>query len=946
MAKKNEAVKAEPGIRKKFISVNKASLHNLKDVSVDIPHNKLTVISGVSGSGKSSLAFDTIYAEGQRRFVESLSAYARQFLERMHKPEVESITGLPPAVAIEQRKQSKNPRSTVGTTTEIYDYLRLLYGRIGATICRNCEKPVQKDSPNSIVNEILKLEEDTKLYILAPINPQARTIESELPRFREYGFFRYSVPDSDVIHDFDDKEGYENLTVNDFYVLIDRMVLAKDAESVTRLTDSIELAFKVADGRIKIKNLTNRTMLNFSNRFECSDCDIVYEEPEPRLFSFNNPFGACPSCQGFGRTIGIDEDLIIPDKTKSLQKLAVHPFRTTRFNENQIAMIKEGTKAGVRLDVPYSRLTEKEIEFVWEGRDSYPGINGYIKMLEENNYKMHYRVMLSRYRGYTKCRLCGGSRLRTSARQAFVCGKSIPDLVKMPISELLKFSRNLELNEHQLSVVSQVVNEIQWRIQLLVDIGLHYLTLDRLSHTLSGGEAQRINLSTALGSSLVGTLYVLDEPSIGLHPRDTDRLISILYKLRNLGNTIIVVEHDPDIIRQADYLIDMGPKAGENGGEIVFAGTIEEMKKSKQSITAQYMTGKKSIPLPAKRSAGNNHFLEIIAPRENNLKMDQVRFPLGCIVCVTGVSGSGKSTLIHDVLYDGLKKSLVGGKESSASFEKISGTLWLDNVEMVDQSSIGKSTRSTPITYTKVFDHIRDLYASTQAAKQLGWKPGHFSFNVTGGRCEVCEGEGTVTVDMQFLPDVQLICESCKGTRYKKDARSILYKGKSIVDVLNMTIDEALVFFTESNKITNKLKLLSDVGLGYLRLGQPSTMLSGGESQRIKLANHLDASYNTNLLFIFDEPTTGLHLDDINKLIKCFRRLIEGGHSVIIIEHNLNVIASADWIIDLGPEAGEEGGLIVAEGTPEDVAKVKQSFTGKALKEFLQERKTNSSLKD
>ncbi len=920
------------------ISIRGASLHNLKHIDIDIPHNKFTVITGISGSGKSTLAFDTVYAEGQRRFVESLSAYARQFLERMGKPDVESISGLPPAVAIEQRKQGKNPRSTVGTTTEVYDYLRLLYGRIGETHCRQCNQVIRKDSPDSVIKRLLRFKEGSKIYILAPLSPQTRHIAREFKKFQEAGYFRFTNKDSSTIHEFDEIAAYRDALPEEIFILIDRLVIRKDEDTITRLTDSVEQAFKAGNGKLSIQLLEQNKYLNFSIRYECANCDIVYVEPEPRLFSFNNPFGACPNCQGFGRTIGLSEDLIVPDKSKSLRDGAIQPFRTPRFHEYQIQLISEAMKNDIPVDVPYLELTPEQKKFVWEGKGFYLGLNGYFIVLRQYSYKMHYRILLNRYRGFTTCDLCGGSRLRTSARQVFVGGKNIPELINMPISDLLDFIRNLKLTKHQQEIAGQVLSEIIRRLELLFDIGLHYLTLNRLTHTLSGGEAQRINLSTALGSSLVGTLYVLDEPSIGMHPRDTERLLKILYKLRNLGNTILVVEHDPDIIRQADYLIDMGPRAGEHGGEIIYAGDIIGVLKSDNSLTGLYLSGKKSISIPTKRRSGNGHKVILTKPRKHNLKMEEVEFPLGCMLVVTGVSGSGKSTLIHDILYDGLKKSFIETKEEAGLYEKISGWIWLENVELVDQSSIGKSTRSTPITYTKVFDYIRELFASTQAAKQLGWHPGHFSFNVPGGRCDVCNGEGVVTVDMQFLPNVTLECESCRGTRYKREAKSILYNGKSIIDVLNMTIDEALSFFENVPKITRKLHLLADVGLGYLRLGQPSTHLSGGEAQRIKLANHLDTNYSSNMLFIFDEPTTGLHLDDIKKLIDCFNRLIDKGHSVIIIEHNINIIASADWIIDMGPEAGEQGGFIVATGTPEQVAK-SGTHTGRALDYFFRQNK-------
>lgn len=931
MAIRNKSKRPE---KLRRISVKGARLHNLKDVDVEIPHNKITIITGVSGSGKSTLAFNTIYAEGQRRFVESLSSYARQFLERMSKPDVDSITGVPPAIAIEQKPPSRNPRSTVGTSAEVYDYLRLLYGRIGTTICRKCGEVVSKDSPSSVVEKLLELEERTKLYILFPLPENTSNIKEEIDKLRVKGFFRIVISGSDKIIDLESQKIPAKAKLENILVLADRIALKKDEDSISRMTDSLETAFKAGKGRIVVRNLNEKTEHKYSNHFECPDCDILYYEPEPRLFSFNNPYGACPSCQGFGRTIGIDDDLVFPDKSLSLIKNAIHPFKGQSYSKHLRALIKISGKAGVAIDEPVQSLPKEQLDIIWNGYGSYIGINKFFSKLEEKNYKVQNRVMISRYRGYTKCRACGGSRIRTSARQVFINGKNIPELIKMPLDKLLDFFRNIKLSDFQQEMAGQVVREIVWRLSLLVEIGLEYLSLDRLTHTLSGGEAQRINLSTALGSSLVGTLYVLDEPSIGMHPRDTQRLLNILYKLRNLGNTIIVVEHDPDIISNADNIIDMGPKAGELGGELVYSGSLEDIYDADKSITGLYLSGKKKIDLTKARLKGNGKEIILKNPRENNLKIDEVRFPLGCMTVVTGVSGSGKSTLIHNVLYASLKK-LRGGYDGKAGYyDELKGYEFIDNVQLVDQSPIGKSSRSTPATYTKAFDAIRELYASTQAARQLGCKPGYFSFNVPGGRCEVCEGEGSVTVDMQFLPDVHLECEACKGTRYRKEARNILWNGKSIVDVLNMTINEALVFFEEKPRITKKLQILQDVGLGYLRLGQPSTMLSGGESQRVKLANHLDSKI-PETFFIFDEPTTGLHLDDISKLLDCFRRLVERGHTVLIIEHNMHIIASADWIIDLGPEAGEEGGEVVATGAPKDIAKVENSYTGKALKEFF-----------
>lgn len=923
-------------IKDRFISVRGAKVQNLKNVSVDIPRNRFTVVSGVSGSGKSSLAFDTVYAEGQRRFVESLSSYARQFLERMDKPDVELIAGLPPAIAIKQLAPSRNPRSTVGTSTEIYDYLRLLFARIGTTICRSCGKIVKKDSPDSIVKDLDAFNEGDKLFVLFRLNPAVKSIKEEISRLKAHGFFRIILNNSTDIIDIEQEKMPIGLSHEDFFILVDRLVFHKDKESLTRLTDSIESAFGAGAGRLTVKNLSSNTELNFSNSYECADCEILYEEPEPRLFSFNNPQGACPHCQGFGRTIGIDEDLVIPDKSMSLGKGAIHPFRSQGFAQHQRALLKIAQKIKMPVQIPYIQIPEEFKKIIWEGKEDYIGINGFFAMLEEKNYKVHYRILQSKYRGFTKCKACGGSRLRTSARQVFIDGKNIPDLVNMPLEDIHQYMMNLNINEYQHAVADALIKEIRNRLGMLVDIGLGYLTLSRMAHTLSGGEAQRINLATALGSALVGTLYVLDEPSIGLHPRDTNRLINILIKLRNLGNTILVVEHDPDIIRKADMIIDMGPMAGNFGGELVYSGKVEDLHTAKRSLTALYLTGQKQIELPAKRRKTNGNKITIFDASENNLKIDKVDFPLNCLTVVTGVSGSGKSTLVHNILYAGLKKASGNSMVETGKYSHIQGAQYLDFIEMVDQSSIGKSSRSTPATYTKVFDSIRELYSQTQAARQLGWKPGHFSFNVAGGRCEVCEGEGNVTVEMQFLPDVHLTCEACKGTRYKKEAIGITIKDKSIVDVLNMSVDEALEFFEGYTKITKKLALMKEVGLGYLKLGQPSSMLSGGESQRVKLASHLESSSSGNTLFIFDEPTTGLHLDDISKLLSAIQRLVDSGNSVIIIEHNLHIISAADWIIDLGPEAGENGGTIVVEGAPDKVIKSKNSLTGKALKEFFE----------
>jgi len=920
----------------KIISIRGARVHNLKNINVDIPRNKLTVISGVSGSGKSSLAFDTLYAEGQRRFVESLSSYARQFLERMAKPDCDSILGIPPAIAIGQNTFARNPRSTVGTTTEIYDYLRILYGRIGTTICHSCKKPVKKDNTASVLKDIEKLEDNTKIYIC--FKPEIKEYNSEtvINNLKDKGFFRLVNINTYDIVDIEEVLKELKISFDNWLVLLDRAIIHKDTETINRIADSLDIAFDNGNGNIQIINLNTKKILKYSSNYECADCGIRYQEPEPKLFSFNNPFGACPKCQGFGRTVGIDEDLVVPDRSKSIRKGAIHPFKSEANSPYQRELQRFCLVKNINIDKPYAELTEKERDLIWNGdkKVGFTGINGYFEMLEEKNYKVNYRVILSRYRGYTKCRACNGSRLRTSARQVYVSGKSIPDLIELPLTQLLNFFENLNITDYQREVAKELIKEIIWRLTLLVDIGLGYLNLARLSHTLSGGESQRINLSTALGSSLVGTLYVLDEPSIGLHPRDTERLINILYKLRNLGNTVVVVEHETDIIKAADYIIDIGPLAGNKGGEIIYQGKKDEFLKVKNSLTSDYITGRKKIPIPEHRRTQLKKYIKITNAQENNLKIDSLIVPLEKIVVITGVSGSGKSTLVHDIIYAGLKKLNGSYQGNVGKFESIEGYTNFQHIELVDQTKIGTSSRSTPATYSKAFDLIRDIFASTQAARQLSLKPGYFSFNVAGGRCEVCEGEGQIVIDMQFLPDVTLECEECKGTRYKKEVRNILYRGKSIVDVLDMTIDEAIEFFAEYPKVQAKLKTFSDVGLGYLKLGQPSSQLSGGESQRIKLAVNLDINNNEETLFIFDEPTTGLHPYDISKLIDSFNKLADYGHSLIIIEHNLSVMASADYIIDLGPEAGELGGYVIAQGTPEEIIKL-ETHTGKALRNYF-----------
>ena len=921
--------------QKKYITITHARVNNLKDISCEIPRNALTVISGVSGSGKSSLAFETLYAEGQRRFVESLSSYARQFLDRMNKPDVESITGLPPAIAIEQRGFARNPRSTVATQTEIYDYLRLLYGRIGTTIC-TCGREVRKDTPAHAATVISEWNEGDRLYILFPIHIGEHSFEQAIGSLIENGFYRAVMPASSDIIDLQ-QIALSSIDDSDQMLMLgDRIIIKKDEAFVSRLTESLETAFSLGHGRVTVRNISSMEDACFSNVYECAFCNIEYQEPEPRLFSFNSPFGACKTCQGFGRSVGLDASLVIPDMHLSLQKGAIHPFRTAGFTEYHRDSLDFARRHSIPDAIPYSMLTEQQRTMLWEGDALFPGINGFFAYAEEKAAaKVGYRVLLSRYRGYTTCHECNGARLRKSARRVFVAGKILPEIIRMTIADAYAWFDALRVSESQFKIAEMVLKEIHSRLRMLVEIGLEYITLDRMAHTLSGGESQRITLATSLGSSLVGTLYVLDEPSIGLHHRDTWRLMQLLKRLRSLGNTVVVVEHDPEIIASADHVIDIGPKAGELGGEIMFSGSVEDMLASKESLTGQYLSGKKHIDIPKKRSKGNGHFLEIIEPKERNLKGDTVSIPLGCITVVTGVSGSGKSTLVHEVLAPALKKKYAGFAGSIGACKDILGAGNLQAVEIVDQSPIGKSSRSTPVTYTKAFDAIRDLFSETPASKQLGWRAGHFSFNVPGGRCETCEGEGSVTVEMQFLPDITLPCESCKGTRYKKEARDINYKGASIVDVLGMTVHEALAFFAGSKRIINKLQVLSDVGLGYVRLGQPSTKLSGGEAQRIKLATAIDDSRSEKTLFVFDEPTTGLHLDDINTLLKCFRALVEKGHSVIIIEHHLNIIAAADFVIDLGPEAGDEGGYVIASGTPEEIMKEKRSHTGKALKTVL-----------
>lgn len=917
----------------KQISISGARVNNLKNVSVDIPRNALTVITGPSGSGKSSLAFDTLYAEGQRRFVESLSAYARQFLDRMSKPDVDSITGLPPAVAIQQQKFTKNPRSTVGTTTEVYDYVRLLYGRIGVVIDKDTGEVIRKDTAESVASVMVGKHTGARMYVMFELPHEHAPLSTVRDGLQARGFSRV------VFGGGTDLQNIEDVSIlptdQSIYVVVDRVVIRDDADSVARLTDSLEQAFSSGGGRITLRDMKSGADYHFSSRFESATSQTVYVEPEPRLFSFNSPFGACPTCQGFGRSVGTDMNLIIPDKGLSLRRGALHPFRGETFGIHLKHLISEAKVNGIPVDAPFVDLTPDQVNMVMKGVGSYIGVEGFFRMLEEKSYKTHYRVMLSRYRGYTTCVKCDGSRLRTAARQVFVGGLGISDIVKMTLEDARDHFHRLQLTPYEESVVGQVLLEIQRRLTLLCDIGLEYLTLDRLSHTLSGGESQRINLASSLGSALVGTLYVLDEPSIGLHPRDTERLLNILRKLRGLGNTVVVVEHDMDVMRTADHIIDIGPRAGEHGGEVVFDGSFEEMETTGTSLTAEYLQGKKSIAMRATPRKGNGKKIVLHRPLHHNLKGDNVTIPLGTMTVITGVSGSGKSSLIHDVLYGNVQRMFGSYAGETGHIDRIDGLEHITGIEMIDQSPIGRSTRSTPTTYIKVFDLIRDVFAGTQSAKQLGWKAGHFSFNVAGGRCEMCEGAGTVSIEMQFLPDIELPCESCNGTRYKRDANTILYKGKSIVEVLNMTIDEGAEHFSDYPRIVNKLNILRSVGLGYLRIGQPSTHLSGGEAQRVKLAGHLDERAGEGMLFVFDEPTTGLHVHDVAALLHAFDKLVDYGHTLVVIEHNMHVIASADWLIDIGPNAGHNGGRIVAAGTPKGVARSAKSHTADALRSFL-----------
>jgi len=939
------------------LRVRGARVHNLKNVTVDVPHNAITVVTGVSGSGKSSLAFDTIYAEGQRRYVESLSAYARQFLERMEKPDVDEISGIAPAVAIRQKNSTRNPRSTVATSTEIYDYLRLLFARCGQTFCIKCGAEVRKDSPDEIATRVLSLAPGRRFYVLhqfritAPaltgtskrvgkktVAPPADALRQGLLELQKRGFNR--LYQAGRVHEFSSPETLLDVDFSKpVYVLVDR--LAVNPESRSRLVDSIEICYREGQGEAILEFIDQSSgnapeRLTFNERFECKNDGTLYQEPEPRLFSFNNPYGACPRCQGFGNTIDFDLNLVVPDPGKSIEEGAIEPWTKPRYRGLFQDLKTWARERGIAINVPWRQLTAEQRRLVLEGdpENDYEGVKGFFQWLERKKYKLHVRVFLSRYRGYATCPECGGTRLRAEARAVRITGKSITDVCKFTVKEARAFFSSLQLSEGQLKIADKILEEIRTRLQFLDEVGLDYLTLDRLTSTLSGGESQRIQLATSLGSHLVGALYVLDEPSIGLHPRDTQRLIDILKSLRDLGNTVLVVEHDPDTIQAADHVIDLGPGAGELGGKLLFAGPYAAILEEPKSLTGRYLNGELRIPVPNKRHKPAGKVLRVFGAYLHNLQNLDVMIPLGTLTVVSGVSGSGKSTLVHDVLYKALAAKRVGGSIKEFC-DRIEGDANIREVVIVDQSPIGRTPRSNPATYLKAFDAIREVFADTPDAKRRGYAAGHFSFNVPGGRCETCQGDGTVTVEMQFLADVELICEECRGTRFKSGVLEVRYRGKNIHEVLQLTVREALAFFVNVPKVVSKLRILNEIGLGYLRLGQSATTLSGGEAQRLKLAAHLTQTDNSGILYILDEPTTGLHFDDIAKLLSAFRKLLEGGASLLVIEHNLDVIKSADWLIDLGPEGGDQGGKIIATGTPEQVARNAQSHTGRFLARVL-----------
>jgi excinuclease ABC subunit A len=975
------------------IVVRGARVHNLKNIDFEVPHNALTVVTGVSGSGKSSLAFDTIYAEGQRRYVESLSAYARQFLERIEKPDADLIDGIAPAVAIRQKNMTRNPRSTVGTATEIFDYLRLLFARVGRTYCANCGLEVKKDTVDEIADAILTLPSETRLQVFFPLQttvagsqqagastpePAAKAkkkktaaaqlallteaIKTRLFELRKSGFNR--LYQNGEVFEFSTPESLLDLNFGQpVFVLVDRLVVSAEARS--RIVDAVETAYRESGEVIfdvPPHDDEPSRQLRFAQRFECKHCNLRYEEPEPRLFSFNNPYGACPRCQGFGNTIDFDLDLVIPDKTKTLGGGAIEPWTKPKYRPLAADLKRYAKQAGIPLDVAWGELAPEQQKMVLDGEGKFLGVRGFFAYLERKKYKLHVRVFLSRYRGYSLCSACGGSRLRLEARQVKINGRNICEVCAMTVEDVARFFAQVELSAQEADIADKLLQEISERLLFLNDVGLEYLTLDRLSSTLSGGEAQRIQLATSLGSRLVGTLYVLDEPSIGLHSRDTHRLIKILHNLRDLGNTILVVEHDPDIMRASDRILDLGPGAGENGGKLVAEGTYEEILRNPTSLTGRYLSEDLRIQLPVTRRKPGLQQIKISNARAHNLKGIDLAIPLHMIVAITGVSGSGKSTLLHQVLYQALaqakKQAASGVVTGGATWDEIEGEDFIDEVVLVDQSPIGRTPRSNPVTYIKAFDAIRDVFASLPEARKRGFTAGNFSFNIPGGRCETCQGDGTVTVEMQFLADVELICEECKGARYKPQVLEVRYRGKNIHEVLDLTVKESLKFFAEVPKITDKMRVLEEVGLGYLRLGQSATTLSGGEAQRMKLAAHLqpaargigrpasagfDLRRKRRLLYIFDEPTTGLHFDDVSKLLAAFRRLIDAGGSIVVIEHNLEVIKTADWVIDLGPEGGARGGNIVGAGPPEVIASIPGSYTGQYLARVLKSNGASAS---
>ncbi len=916
---------------KKEILIQGAKLHNLKNITVSIPRNKLVVVTGLSGSGKSSLAFDTLYAEGQRRYVESLSSYARQFLGRLNKPKVDAIKGIAPAIAIEQKVNATNPRSTVGTSTEIYDYLKLLYTRIGKTFSPISGEEVKKDRVTDVINFIKSFPEGEKLLLLSPIHlEEGRSMEHKIQALAQQGYARVKMDDTVLRID-----ELKSSLPKDLQLVVDRVITKNDEDFFNRLADAVEMAFFEGKGVLYIEQLSDGSIKEFNNRFEMDG--ITFMEPNVHLFSFNNPYGACPTCEGYGDVIGIDEDLVVPNTALSIYENAIFPWRGDSMGWYRDQLVNSAYKFDFPIHKPWFELTEAQRRLIWEGNEHFEGLNDFFAFLESKSYKIQNRVMLSRYRGKTRCSTCFGRRLRPEAGYVTINKKGIQELVELPLTEVAKFFKHLELNAYEQKVSKRLLIEINNRLRFLMDVGLGYLTLNRKSNTLSGGESQRINLATSLGSSLVGSMYILDEPSIGLHPKDTERLVSVLRSLRDLGNTVIVVEHDEEIMKAADEIIDIGPEAGTFGGEIVATGSYDDILKS-DSLTAKYLNGDLKIEVPSTRRTSQN-ILELIGARHNNLKNIDVIFPMGAFTAVTGVSGSGKSTLVKKILYPALLRQIGGYGEKPGQFTELKGNFdSIKSVEFIDQNPIGRSSRSNPVTYIKAYDDIRNLFASQKVSDIRGYKAKHFSFNVDGGRCETCKGEGEVTIEMQFMADVHLECDTCKGRRFKKEILEVTFHDKNIHDILSMTVDDAIAFFQlhQEKKITNKLQPLQDVGLGYVQLGQSSSTLSGGEAQRIKLASFLVKGISKEkALFIFDEPTTGLHFHDIQKLLSSFYALLDKGHTVIVVEHNLDLVKCADHIIDLGKEGGEKGGQVIAQGTPEEVAKSKESYTAGYLREKL-----------